>query len=81
MRMSSTKAVGEGEEESSDEECDDAMDEDAGENKGASKRPEVWRPSGAEDEDVELEYDETAYDALPRVFARVAVSVLRHREG
>ena len=58
------KAVGEGEEESSDEECDDAMDEDAGENKGASKRPEVWRPSGAEDEDVELEYDETAYDAL-----------------
>ena len=33
------KAVGEGEEESSDEECDDAMDEDAGENKGASKRP------------------------------------------
>ena len=57
------KAVGEGEEESSDEECDDAMDEDAGENKGASKRPEVWRPSGAEDEAVELEYDETAYDA------------------
>jgi len=74
------KAVGEGEEESSDEEEEmlmdgdddddgdgrDAMDADGKTaNASAPKRPEVWRPSGEDgDEDVELEFDESAYDAM-----------------
>lgn len=66
------KAIGEGEEESSDEDDvrsdDDAMEEgeDGGEGGGKQgrTRPEVWRPSGKEDADVELEYNESAYDAL-----------------
>jgi len=63
------KAVGEGEEESSDDDDDDddAMDADRGDGEAREarrKRPEVWRPGSAEDEDVELEYDESAYDAL-----------------
>ena len=66
------KAIGEGEEESSDEDDSpsdgDAMEEGENGGEGGGKRgrvrPEVWRPSGAEDADVELEYDESAYDAL-----------------
>ena len=63
------KAVGEGEEESSDDDDDDddAMDADRGDGEAREarrKRPEVWRPGSAEDEDGELEYDESAYDAL-----------------
>ena len=65
------KAIGEGEDESSDDDNDgdgdDAMDADDGDAGGAQKpkRPEVWRPTAdGVDADVELEYDESAYDCL-----------------
>lgn len=81
------KAIGEGEDESSEDDCE-AMDDDDGAKDANARprgaRPEVWRPTTTEDADVELEYDESAYDAL-HAFSHewpcLTVDVLRDERG